>query len=172
MLRVAASRLYYSVLLMPFTGPPPKPVVIVPAVTQKSVASLNSPGTTSVFKMQGLAGTITPTKTGRVLITISGTIDTWSAHTGAGIGYAIKYGTGTAPSNGDATTGTSLGLYQRFVLPIIPTSSSDVYTPFSISALATGLAVGTPYWIDLEATEYVDTGSTELYQITLVAVEI
>ena len=67
-------------------------------------------GTTDTTgKMMGLAGAITPTYTGRLLIIVSGNLTNTTAAAGDGAKAQIRYGTGSAPSNGDALTGTAVG---------------------------------------------------------------
>src|ERR1700722_4085348 len=60
------------------TGPtgPSGPTGPVGAASQKVVGAPTAPGSNAAFTMQGLAGSITPTATGSVLLTISGQIAT------------------------------------------------------------------------------------------------
>jgi hypothetical protein len=89
--------------------------------------------------MMGLAGAITPTVSGTVVIHIVGDV---SAANAAGT-MQIYYGTGTAPANGVAITGTPAG---SLLTQNLPTSRR---IPFSLVAVVTGLTVGTTYWIDM-----------------------
>jgi hypothetical protein len=95
--------------------------------------------------MMGLAGAITPAGSGKIMIVITGDTDNDTAADGTKMG--IRYGTGTAPTNGVALTGTAVGT--------LPNSANanlalDVNRyPFAVSAVVTGLVVGTPYWVDL-----------------------
>jgi hypothetical protein len=118
-----------------------------------------APASTSVYAMQGLAGTITPARTGNVLVIITGTVVGLVATTvDNGISYQISYGTSTAPANAAALTGTQVGPVQTYTSAIAPTAYGDVNVPFSISALISALTVGTAYWIDL-AAESITTAS-------------
>ncbi|MGD0216317.1 MAG: hypothetical protein ABSC45_02245 [Desulfobaccales bacterium] len=131
----------------------------VAAYDQKTgTSSPTAPASTSAYKMQGLAGSITPTRSGRVLITICGTI---IAPTGTtvdnGILYQISYGTGGAPSNAGTLTGTQIGVIQEYTNPAAITAA-DLHVPFSVSVVVTGLTLNTAYWIDL-AAESVTTAS-------------
>lgn len=111
------------------------------ATTQS--APSNPTGTTSTTGvMTGLAGTFTP-RTGRAVIIVSGTIKSNTANDGAQV--QIRYGTGTAPGNGDALTGTTLGALQRHVDAAVTTEE----VPFSVSGVVTTLTSGTAHWIDL-----------------------
>jgi hypothetical protein len=142
------------------------------ASAQSVVASPTAPASTSAYKMQGLAGAFTPLRTGRVLITISGTI---VAPTGTtvdnGIMYQISYGTGGAPSNAAAVTGTQVGAVQKYTSAIAPTAAADVAVPFSHSVVVTGLTVGTAYWIDEAAESITTVSAMGLSAVSISAVE-
>jgi len=122
--------------------------------------------------MQGLAGVITPTHSGNVHVTIQGTIyGTSSTITGNGIGYAIAYGTGSAPANGDAATGTvGGGTGQLLWLPIAPVAAI-FYTPFSINAWITGLSIGTAYWFDLQCGSLGTASAVMLVAVNVIGIE-
>ena len=113
------------------------------ALATTSSTPANPTGTTSTTGvMMGLAGSIT-TRTGRVLVIISGTMKSDTANDGAQV--QIRYGTGTAPTNGAALTGTAVGSLQRLVASAV---TSEEF-PFSVSAVVTGLTGGTAYWLDV-----------------------
>ena len=57
-----------------------------------------------------------------------------------------SYGTGTAPTNGQATAGTQVGTGVNITLPTGPGT-----LPFWTECIITGLVLGTPVWFDLEA---------------------
>jgi hypothetical protein len=121
------------------------------AATQKNVTSPSGPANTGSYTMQGLAGTITPAVSGNILITISGTIYGSTLTTaGDGINFFISYGTGVAPTNGAATTGTQPTNGVQYNNPTTVTST-DVHVPFSTSAVVSGLTLSTAYWVDLTA---------------------
>ncbi len=108
------------------------------------VANLNPSGTTSSSAVQmGLGASITPAASGKVLLTISGTISNNTA--GFSAFGQLSYGTGAAPANGAAATGNAIGGELEVVNPGTP-----IFVPFSSTAIVTGLAVGTTYWIDLQ----------------------
>lgn len=92
-------------------------------------------------KMFGLGSVakLTPTASGKVLLHWIGI----SSLTGAGTQgtFTAYYGTGTAPANGAAVTGTAL------VLSAIVLTSS----PMTLAGLVT-LTAGTAYWFDVAAT--------------------
>jgi hypothetical protein len=113
-----------------------------------------APGSTTVT-MAGMGAspalcTFTPVRSGRVMLMFTGniTIGT-SAIAGSGIQTGLYYGTGAAPANGAAVTGTSL---TNLVIGSISNANGSAQTdvrPFHICAFLTGLSVGTTYWADL-----------------------
>lgn len=126
----------------------------------------NPTGTSSTTGvMMGLAGSITPATSGRVLIIVTGQI--FNANGGGYYGIThIRYGTGTAPTNGAALTGTVGG------------STADTYgsaqnerVPFSLSVVLSGLTVGTAYWIDLDLTSSGGLTST-IQSVSISAIEL
>lgn len=120
--------------------------------------------TSSVGVMMGLAGSITPATTGRVLITLSGDIANATVNDGANVQLYI--GTGTAPANAAALVGTALGAIQKLVQPI-----AAFRVPFSLQVLNTGLSVGTTYWLDCSLA-VVTGGTATIKDLSLTAVEI
>ncbi|OGY59089.1 MAG: hypothetical protein A3B23_01525 [Candidatus Colwellbacteria bacterium RIFCSPLOWO2_01_FULL_48_10] len=101
--------------------------------------------------MLGLAGSITPANSGQVLIIISGDMDNSGA--GNGTQVRIRYGTGTAPANGAALTGTTAGTLQKYVngdATGIGVTFIPGRVPFSVNAIVPNLAITTAYWVDLE----------------------
>lgn len=151
----------------------PQATLTSPAVSGSVVSAPVAPASTSTYAMQGLAGSITPATTGRILITISGTI---VAPTGTtvdnGIAYQISYGTGSAPANAASLTGTQIGAAQQFTLATAATAAADVSVPFSISYPVTGLTVSTAYWIDLAAKSITTVSQMGLSNVNVVAVEL
>ena len=134
------------------------------AATAKTVASPGGTASTSAQVMLGLAGTITPLVTGRVLVTICGAISSGTLNDGGNI--QISYGTGAHPNNGDAVTGTQVGGN-----PVFKQAVASDNMCFSIEYLITSLTLGTAYWLDL-AVEAVTGGTITLTQVSVVAIEI
>ena len=99
--------------------------------------------------MMGLGGSgcsITPSVTGRVYLHIGGNV---SNTTGAGSssGASLQYGTGSAPTNNTAVTGTQLGATSRS-----STVSASAVFPLQVSGNLTGLTLGTAVWFDLSVS--------------------
>jgi hypothetical protein len=94
--------------------------------------------------------TFTPTRNGRVLLMFTGYIITGiSSAAGAGVQVGLYYGTGAAPANGAALTGTSLTSSVIGRQSNAAGASFQNTWPFHLCAFVTGLAVGTTYWADL-----------------------
>jgi hypothetical protein len=95
--------------------------------------------------MMGLGSTckITPSYSTRVLALFNGIMTNSVSGDGAQVG--IKYGTGTAPSNASAVTGTSVGAGIACSV-----AAAGQLIPFSTAAVITGLTAGTQYWVDLQ----------------------
>jgi hypothetical protein len=122
----------------------------------------NPAGTNSLTGvMMGLAGAITPTVTGKLRFTVTGSGNNNTA--GDGWIVQLRYGTGAAPANGGALTGTICGQTKKTV---VGTST----TMFIADCYATGLTVNTAYWFDL-MLEAVTGGTATLFFIDMVAIE-
>jgi hypothetical protein len=144
---------------------------VVGATDQKAVAAPVAPSSTSAYFMQGLAGSITPVRSGKVLLTISGTVIASTVTAGDGIEHQLSYGTGAAPANAAALAGTQVGTVQSYTNPAIVTAA-DVAVPFSTSAVITGLTLNTAYWLDLAAKSLATASSGGLSNVSVSAVEL
>lgn len=148
------------------------PIISLPgAASQSQSANPTAPASTSAYTMQGLAGAITPVLTGAVLITISGTVLASTVAAGDGIEYQISVGTGAAPTNGAALSGTQYGQPQSSKNPATAIAA-DVAVPFSVQAVVTGLTKATPYWIDLAAKSLGTASSGSLSAVSISAIEL
>lgn len=123
----------------------------------------NPTGTTSTsLVMMGLGIYFTPETSGRVLIIAVGQLVNSTA--GKGVQGNIHTGTGTAPVNGAASTGTSRG---------VSTAWSDVPATsitFILVGLATGLTPNTQYWVDL-AVEAISSGTATVSGVWVLLIE-
>jgi hypothetical protein len=146
-------------------------VVLTGSTSSTNIAAPTAPNSTSVFTMQGLAGAITPTKSGKIQITIGGTIQTTVTTVASGVALQISHGTSTAPTTNAALTGTQDGNTQQFTLSVAATAAADVSQPFSLTAVVTGLTLGTAYWIDLAAKALTATGAV-LKTVNITAIEL
>jgi hypothetical protein len=114
--------------------------------------------------MMGLGGSVMPNAGGNVLILITG--DILNATIGDGVTIQISHGTGTAPTNAAALTGTQDGVAVNFIA-----STAAGKVPFCVMAYVTGLTVGVSYWIDL-ASAQLTGGAVTMQHINIVAIEI
>lgn len=112
--------------------------------------------------MMGLAGSITPNTSGQIIIIVSGDIANSSI---GGAKVKLRYGTGTAPTNGAAATGTPVSQFIT-LSPI----GANIQESFSVQGIATGLTVATAYWIDLQVAA-MTTGTASVADITISAHE-
>lgn len=113
--------------------------------------------TVATMKMCGLgsAAKITPTSSGKLLVTFS--CDVMAPGASGLFQFQGQYGTGNAPAGGAAIAGTRIGM---FLVQMVNQG------PFSATALITGLSVGTQYWLDLAGQRLMGTagsfGSTQV----------
>jgi hypothetical protein len=133
--------------------------------TSASFAPANPTGTTSTTGvMMGLGSTIayTPNKTGKIKITLAST----GVNSTAGDGFSAKlaYGTGTAPANGAALSGTAVG-------NTVAVSAGTVAEGFALIALVSGLTVNTAIWIDIQLAA-VTGGTASISNIVCVVEEL
>lgn len=134
------------------------------ALSIASLAATTPTGTAqTTFKMMGLGFygcAITPVFTGNVQLTISGVLR--SSVAGDGYQAQMSYGTGTAPQNAAAASGTVVGsnYYGAGLAPQAFTSTVTI----------TGLSLNTAYWFDLQA-EAVTAGTTTIEGATCSALE-
>ena len=137
-----------------------------PAVA--TLAPANPAGTTSATEvMMGLAMSITPATSGRILLLVSGTALNAG---GAGISVtaiSLYHDTGAAVGNGVAVPGTAVQLGKT---KNMLTGSAGGKVGFSIAQYVTGLTTGTPYWFDL-ALASDGSNSANVYDLDLVAIE-
>lgn len=121
--------------------------------------------------MMGLAGAITP-KAPNVLLIISG--DVANSVGGSGANIQIRYGTGTAPTNGTnaltgcagAACGTACG---RITSDTITTAALKV--PFSIQCVAQAVTPGTALWYDVSLNA-VTSGTAVVTDLSLSAIDV
>jgi hypothetical protein len=112
--------------------------------------------TSNTGAMAGLGAlfTFTPARSGRVMITVSGHANILVASpANAGILLQLYYGTGAAPANGAAVTGTSLTASVRAQTGITLAAGGADFRPVTLIGVITGLAVGTAYWVDVSQAQ-------------------
>ena len=93
----------------------------------------------------GSIATLTPTTTGRLLVIATGGVFSATAGASADAVFTIiTRGTGTAPVNGAALTGTQISATEQYTL-----NGTNFVEAFSINAIVTGLSVGVATWFDI-----------------------
>ncbi len=134
-----------------------------------SIATPADPtGTTNTTGlMAGLAATITPAFSGRVNIEVVGNGTNSGATAGQGVKAQIRYGTGTAPTNAAALTGTTSG---SMVTVTLERATADL-NAIALVGQASGLTLGTAYWIDV-AQAAVTSGTGQLKNLTVRVTEV
>lgn len=135
----------------------------IDTVTQSTPA--NPTGTSSTTGvMMGLAGTFTPVFTGRALIIICGDVNNGTNADGAK--FQIRFGTGSAPANAAALTGTTAGALVNYTA-----AAAGQKCPFSLNAIITGLTLATAVWIDIGLAA-VTAGTATINDVSISVVEI
>jgi hypothetical protein len=126
-------------------------------------------GTTSgTGVMMGLAGSFTPTKSGKVMIVISANISNNTI--GDGAQAQIRYGTSTAPTNGAALTGTTAGNLAKITNPLLALLTPGTGN-ITCNAIISGLSLGTSYWFDLSLARIIG-GTASLSGISISIIEL
>ena len=135
------------------------------SATYSSINGLNPTVTTStVGVMMGLAGTITPVTSGAVLIIVAGDSD--NATNGSGVTVVLRYGTGAAPANGDALTGTAMHTVN------MNNNNASQRFPFTVQAIASGLTLNTSIWIDVSIASSGGAGTARIRGVNISTHEI
>lgn len=124
---------------------------------------------TATLKMNGLGSaaapcTITPTATGRVVFHVEG--DVTNSIILDGISFKLVYGTGAAPANAAAATGTAITALRGPAVPVAAQKQA-----FTAEGMATGLALSTAVWYDLQIAD-VTGGTASASNVTCTAHEI
>lgn len=136
-----------------------------PSVTKANPAAPTGTVSTTAV-MMGLAVAFTPQTTGKVLIILAGQAGSSSGPNTLTIHG--QYGTGTAPANGAASTGT--GFANGYTLrPAI--ASGGVIEPFTLIDKVT-LTPGTTYWFDLSVLSGSAAATANVGNLTLILEEV
>ena len=126
-----------------------------------------NPTTSATKVMMGLGATyvLTPSFSGRIRAMISGFITNSTLNAGAT--FNLNYGTGTAPVNGAALTGTAFfGTDYSYTSGL---AGGDPL-PFALTGEVTGLTPATPYWFDL--TLAAAAGSSRIFPCSVIIEEL
>lgn len=133
---------------------------------ESSGSPSNPSGTTSTTGvMMGLNQLITPLITGKVMVIISGCMKNTTNTDGTQT--QIRYGTGTAPTNGASLTGTTAGGLVHYDNP----AGLTIHVPVTVQAIVSGLTIGTPYWFDLSLAS-ITGGTSNIESLSVSIIEI
>jgi hypothetical protein len=142
------------------------PASALPVFARATATPANpSPVTSTTALMLGLAGSITPAQSGKVLFQTSHDITNGTASDGCV--WQLMFGTGTAPANQAALTGTAAGGAGAL---INNANTAGLTVPASAIGYVTGLVVGTTYWFDL-SLRVLTGGSCSVANVTMIAIE-
>lgn len=135
------------------------------ATTHTGTTSAAPTGTASATAvMMGLAGSFTPTRGTKVILMASGQMQ--NSVLGDGVTVDLRYGTGTAPTNGAAVTGTLAGIAQTET-----STAAAQRSGFALLGKVTGLTPGTAYWFDISLLA-ITGGTSTATGVSLVAFEV
>lgn len=135
-------------------------------VTNKPNDPAGTTSATLVMMGLGSAWTITPTSTGKTLVIVTGEVTTAVGAVAATVGG--RYGTGAAPANAAAVSGTAFGGKADFTTT---TAGAGVKAPFAVQEILT-LTVGTAYWFDLALATANASDAGSVSNLSISAVEI
>jgi len=134
----------------------------------QSVSPASPGGTTSTTGvMMGLGASckLTPATTGRIRFTIVGNVT--NNNTSKTTFVTGRYGTGTAPSNGAALTGT---LFNNGVTSTTTAAGSPA-SIFTLEGIISGLSVGTQVWYDVSVATNDAATTSSIANLTCLAQE-
>lgn len=115
----------------------------IPAEVSQSLSNPTATtNTTGVMMGFGATVTITPTTSGIIRVWVSGNAQNGTI--GDTCVSVIRFGTGAAPANGAALTGSTIGQ----AVTTTSTASGDK-VGFALLGRTTGLTLGTTYWVDV-----------------------
>ena len=121
---------------------------------------------TLVMMGMGSSCKITPSSSGKVLLTLTGYAGTNTAVATLSLGG--RFGTGTAPVNGAAVSGTRFGMASD---ASFRSTAAAFFIPFTLTDLLT-LTPGTAYWFDIALQTAVGADTAQLFTLSYTALEI
>lgn len=122
-------------------------------------------GTTSATSvMMAIGGTFTPACTTRGYFIVSGQMANDTINDGVTVD--LRFGTGTAPVNGAAVTGTLVGIEQTRTSLVAGSRGG-----FTVQGRVTGLSIATAYWVDI-SLKRVTGGTATVTGVTCTTFEV
>ena len=153
-------------------GSPGTWVTLAPAVTQAHPAAFHpsnpTPTASASLVMMGLGSTCayTPAASGRVLANVTGLYLT--ATTAVGMSVGAYYGSGSAPSNSAAQSGS---LFGGSAPASVHASSTTSSTPFAFTDVL-ALTPSTAYWFDLALSTTNASDSAQVTNVSMTFAEL
>lgn len=133
------------------------PVSALPATTTLQATPANPTGTSSATQvMMGVGTTCTLTPSTRTRVKLEFHLGVANGAVGNASIMTAKFGTGAAPANGVAVTGTTVGSAQTVSSPGASLQATAV-----IGGIITGLTPGTAYWFDVALSAQANTSSIQ-----------
>jgi hypothetical protein len=126
----------------------------------------NPTGTTATGAavMMGLAQLFTPGFSTRIKVEVSFMMANSTVNDGATA--QLRFGTGSAPANGAALTGTAVGSGKSF-----SSLTAALKTCVTLTAIITGLTLAAQYWLDVSLIALIG-GTATITDVTLTAHEV
>lgn len=148
------------------TGPTGPTGTVGPVSSGTSATPTGNISTTETAMGLGSSFTYTPTRSGKVVVMMAG-MALNSSLAGDGTTITGKYGTGTAPTNGQTSSlGTTFGLAQHFIA-----STTAGQQGFTALGKITGLTLNTAVWFDLTLLA-VTAGGASVKDVQFIAFEV
>ena len=122
---------------------------------------------TQVMMGIGSTASITPAKSGTIMIVVSGTVT--NANNLRGASMQLYYGTDTPPSNADLITSVPTRVPIGSNLQISNAYATEY--PFTLNSVVSGLTILTPYWIDI-GLSIIDGGTANIYDLSVSVIEL
>ncbi len=142
-------------------GAPATPAGVTPA------DPVGTSGTALVMMGLGTAGCVfTPASSGKLHVTVTGYGKTTTGATTFSVG--ARYGSGTAPSNGDPVTGTNFGAVNTS--QTLRGQGIDLYAGFAFQAVLS-LTPATSYWFDVPLSTGNPADAASLRDVAVTIIE-
>jgi len=124
--------------------------------------------TTGLMAGMGSTVAVTPLKTGRFYVHVSGMLQNSVAN--QNVTAQLYYGTGAAPAASGAIAGTlATGAAAQY--PLLATVA-NAQVPFGFGTIISGLTVGTAYWLDLALSNGGGSGTAFVTGVKFSIIEI
>lgn len=145
-------------------------VVTGRAFVTKGIFSSPFNTSSTSFVMAGANLLITPMVSGIVIFSASAQISNNANSGGASIG--LRFGTGAAPTQGQAETGNQIPGYGMGMQNSTNNLTQGTWAPWCQSGIAWNMTIGTQYWFDMMMASTVSGGTSQLQWCSVTAMEV